>query len=64
MKVKITHPVDGLEAGRVYDVPDEKAAEYIAADIATPATIDEEIDERLIQVSKPENKKKVKHGNG
>lgn len=62
MKVKITHPIDGLEAGRVYDVPDDKAAEYIAADVAIPAATEDEIEERLIQVTEP--KKKVKHGNG
>lgn len=63
MKVKITHPIDGLEAGRVYDVPDEKAEEYFSADVAIPATTDDEIEERFIQVTEPK-RKKVKHGDG
>lgn len=67
MKVKITHPIDELQAGLVYDVPDKKAHEYISDGVAI--TVD---DERLSDVTALgdktplyiETKKKVKHGNG
>lgn len=51
MKIIITCPVDGLEAGRVYDVADEKAAEYIA-------------DEKAILAEQPKKTKAVKYDNG
>lgn len=61
MKIKITHPVDNFEAGLVYDVPDDQAKEYIAADFA--AVIE---DENLVDVTTDqypvyiEGKRKVK----
>lgn len=52
MKVKMTHPKDGLEAGIIYDLPDKKAQEYIEADFAV----------EVVEESKP--KRKVKDGDG
>lgn len=51
MKIKMTHPKDGLEAGLIYDIPDKKAQEYIDADFA-------------IEVSEEKPKRKVKDGDG
>jgi len=51
MKILITCPVDGLEAGKSYDVADEKALEYIA-------------DEKAILAEQPKKAKAVKYDNG
>ena len=46
MKIKFTFPIDGFEAGLVYDVPIDKALEYLANEQAIPAD-----DSNLINVS-------------
>lgn len=51
MKIKMTHPKDGLEAGLIYDIPDKKAQEYISADLA-------------VEVVEEKQKRKVKDGDG
>lgn len=68
MKIKITRPIDGLQAGLIYDVPDEKAAEYISAEVAVKVEDEENlVDVTALGEKTPvyiETKKKVKHGNG
>jgi len=70
MKLKITYTDGEYQAGLIYDVPDKKARELIAADKAFQVAEDgvtegefEELPEfsQSEKVSKP---KKVKHGNG
>ena len=59
MKIRITHPAYGYQAGLIYDVPELQAQELLKADYAI--SVIDDID------SKPEpanNKKKVTHGNG
>lgn len=51
MKIIVTCPVDGLEAGKTYEVADEKAVEYIAEEKAIPA-------------EQPKKTKAVKYDNG
>lgn len=62
----MTFPIDGMEAGLIYDVPDKKAQEYIEGGVARMVE-----DENLVPVTsfsdeKPVyiegRKKKVKDG--
>ena len=55
MKIKITHPAHGYQAGLIYDVPEKQAQELLKADFAISVADDIEPDK---------NKKKVKDGNG
>lgn len=34
MKIKLTYPTNGMEAGLIYDLPDDEAREYISQGVA------------------------------
>lgn len=68
MKIKITHPAHGYQAGLIYDVPEKQAQELLKADKAISVADDTElVDVTNYSDTAPafvEVKKKVKHGNG
>lgn len=68
MKIRITHPAYGYQAGLIYDVPELQAQELLKADKAVSVADGVELFDVSVH-SDPapayvEVKKKVKHGNG
>jgi hypothetical protein len=67
LKIRITHPAYGYQAGLIYDVPELQAQELLKADYAISIPDDVELVD-VTNYSDPapafvEGKKKVKNGN-